>query len=163
MGERKKISISNSFSFYFPNNKKMWPAVYVPCAGNHGGEGCGEVVSPVQRPRAAGGGDVGDEKVGHGSARRRAPEVEIGSVGERGALCVEAAATTTAMSSSSSRSQEGPAAFSVNLAAAACLLLAFLRTAPPGVRSRSVRRAEAQKGRRRCPCCLIPLVPGPAP
>jgi len=170
MRERKKYQFPTVSHFISPTIKKMWPAVYVPCAGNHGGElsvevpeGCGEVVSPVQRPRAAGGGDVGDEKVGHGSARRRAPEVEIGSVGERGALSVEAAATTTAMSSSSSRSQEWPAAFSVNLAAAACLLLAFLRTAPPGVRSRSVRRAEAQKGRRRCPCCLIPLVPGPAP
>ena len=81
-------------------------------------------MSPEQRPRAAGGGDVGDEKVGRGRARRRAPKAEIGGVGERGALSVEAAATTTAMSSASGRSQEGPAAFSVNLAAAACLLLA---------------------------------------
>ena len=108
---------------------------------------------------------VGDEKVGHGSARRRAPEVEIGSVGERGALSVEAAATTTAMSSASGRRAEGPAAFSVNLAATACLLLTFLRAALLGVVSRSVRRAEGgtQKRRRRCPCCLIPLVPRPTP
>jgi len=38
--------------------------------------------------------------------------------------------------------KEGPAAFSVDLAAAARRLLAFLRAAPPGVGPRSVRRYE---------------------
>ena len=45
-------------------------------------------------------------------------------------------------SASGNGGKEGPAAFSVDLAAAARRLLAFLRAAPPGVGPRSVRRYE---------------------